>query len=204
MKNLFIAAVLLATFGGAHAGPSIVVDGSFEQKAQADGSWAIYQTLPGWSTVSGSGIELRNHVAGNAATGKNFVELDSNSNSGIAQTLTTTAGSFYTLAFDYSARAGVGAASNGIEVLWNGASVASVTADGNGLSGNDWHLFSYTVAGTGSDVLSFRAVGISDGLGGSLDSVAVTAAIPEPSTYAMMFAGLVAIGFSLRRRRSGR
>ena len=204
MKNLVIAAALLATLGSAHAGPSIVVDGSFEQQAQADGSWAVYQTLPGWSTVSGSGIELRNHVAGNAATGMNYVELDSYDNSGMAQTLTTLAGSFYTLSFDYSARAGVAAASNGIEVLWNGASVASVTADGNGLSGNDWHLFSYTVAGTGSDVLSFRAVGISDSLGGSLDSVSVTAAIPEPSTYAMMFAGLVAIGFSLRRRRSDR
>ena len=204
MKNLVIAAALLAMLGSAHADTSIVVNGSFEQQAQATGTWGIYQTLPGWSTVSGSGIELRNQVAGNAATGKNFVELDSNSNSGMSQTLTTMAGSFYTLSFDYSARGGVSAASNGIEVLWNGASVASVTADGNGLSGNDWHLFSYTVAGTGSDVLSFRSVGISDSLGGSLDSVSVTAAIPEPSTYAMMFAGLVAIGFSLRRRRSGR
>lgn len=204
MKKLIIAAALFASLGSAHAGPSIVVNGSFEQQAQANGSWAVYQTLPGWSTVSGSGIELRNKVAGNASTGMNFVELDSYNNSAMAQTLTTIAGSFYSLSFDYSARAGVGAASNGIEVLWNGASVASVTADGTGLSGNDWHLFSYTVTGTGSDVLSFRAVGISDSLGGSLDSVSITTAVPEPSTYAMLFAGLVLIGFSLRRRRSER
>ena len=205
MKNLIIiTAALLAALGSAQAASSIVVDGSFEQQAQATGTWAVYQTLPGWTTFAGSGIELRNGVAGDASNGKNYVELDSHSNSGMAQTLTTLAGSFYTLSFDYSARAGIAAASNGIEVLWNGASIATVTADGKGSFGNDWHLYSYNLLGTGSDVLGFRAVGTSDGFGGSLDSVSVTAAIPEPSTYAMMFAGLVAIGFSLRRRRSDR
>lgn len=203
MKKLLIAATLLAALGSAHAAANLVVDGSFEAQAQATGTWNVYGTLPGWSTVSGSGIELRNHVAGNAFDGSNYVELDSYSNSAMAQTITTAAGSFYTLSFEYSARAGVGAASNGIEALWNGTSVASVTADGSSLSGNDWHLFSYSVRGTGSDVLSFRAVGISDSLGGSLDAVAVTA-VPEPSTYAMMFAGLALIGFSLRSRRKPR
>ncbi len=203
MKKLILTATLLASLGAAHAANNLVVNGSFEDQAQAAGTWGVYGSMPGWSTVSGSGIELRNQVAGNAFDGSNFVELDSYDNSGMAQTLTTVAGSFYTLAFDYSARAGVGAASNGIEVLWNGASVASVTADGSGLSGNDWHLFSYSVLGTGSDLLTFRAVGTSDSFGGSLDAVSVTA-VPEPSTYAMMFGGLALIGFSLRRRRSAR
>lgn len=203
MKYLLVTAALLAAFGSAHA-ESIVVDGSFEQHAQADGSWNVYATLPGWTTTAGPGIELRNQVAGNASDGKNFVELDSYGNSAMAQTLTTLAGSVYTVTFDYSARTGVGAASNGIELLWNGASVATVTADGSGLSGNDWHAFSYSVTGTGSDVLSFRAIGTSDGVGGSLDAIAVTAAVPEPSTYAMLVGGLGLIGFSLRRRRSAR
>ncbi|MBC8056761.1 MAG: PEPxxWA-CTERM sorting domain-containing protein [Rhizobiales bacterium] len=204
MKNLVITAALLASLGSAHAGPSIVVDGSFEQQAQASGTWGVYQTLPGWTTFAGAGIELRNSVAGTASSGKNFVELDSHRNSGMSQTLTTLAGSFYTLSFDYSAREGIAAASNGIEVLWNGASVATLTADGTGFSGSNWNLYSYNLLGTGSDVLGFRSVGTNDGFGGSLDSVAVTTAVPEPATWAMTLAGFALVGFWLRRRRSNR
>ena len=204
MKKTLIAATLLASLGAAQADASIVVNGSFEAQAQAAGTSSVYQTLPGWTTTGGSGIELRNQLVGNASDGSNFVELDSYSNSAMAQTLTTLAGALYTLSFDYSARAGVGNGSNHIQVLWNGASVATVTADGSAQSGNDWLSYSYSVLGTGSDVLSFRAIGVSDSLGGSLDAVAVTAAVPEPSTYAMLFAGLALIGFSLRRRRSER
>ena len=40
------------------------------------------------------------------------------------------------------------------------------------------------------------ATGNSDSYGTSLDNVSVTAAIPEPSTYALMFGGLAAIGSS--------
>ena len=204
MNKLLLAVALAASFGVAHAGTAnLVVDGSFEDQAQAAGSWNVYSAINGWTTVSGSGIELRDQVAGNAFDGKNYVELDSSSNSAMAQTLTTTAGSLYNLSFAYSARAGVDAASNPIEVLWNGVSVATVTANGIGLSGNDWHLFNYSVKGTGSDTLTFRAMGTNDSVGGSLDAVTVSA-VPEASTYAMMFFGLVAIGFSVGRRRTQR
>jgi hypothetical protein len=204
MKKLLLAALLAASFGAAHAGPNLVVDGSFEDQAQGAGSWSVYNTINGWTTVGGSGIELRNNVAGAAFDGVNFVELDSYNNSAMAQTLTTVAGASYDLSFAYSARTGVAAASNLVEVLWNGISVASITADGSGLSGNDWHVFSYAVTGTGSDTLVFRAGGTNDSLGGSLDAVGITAAVPEPSTYAMMFLGLGLIGASLSRRRKMR
>jgi hypothetical protein len=203
MNKLLLAAALAASVGVAHAGTNLVVDGSFEDQALSAGNWGVFGAINGWTTTSGSGIEVRNQVAGNAFDGHNYVELDSNNNSTMAQTLTTIAGAQYTLSFDYSARAGVSAASNPIEVLWNGVSVATVTADGSSLSGNDWHLFSYGVTGTGSDTLSFRAVGTNDSVGGSLDAVSVSA-VPEASTYAMMFAGLIAIGFSLRGRRDKR
>jgi hypothetical protein len=204
MNKLLLAVALAASFGVAHAGPTnLVVDGSFEDQAQAAGSWNVYNKINGWTTVSGSGIELRDQVAGNAFDGKNYVELDSYNNSAMAQTLTTTAGSLYTLSFAYSARAGVDAASNPIEVLWNGLSVATVTGSGLGQSGNVWSTFNYAVTGTGSDVLTFRAMGTNDSVGGSLDAVSVSA-VPEASTYAMMFFGLVAIGFSVGRRRTQR
>lgn len=204
MKKLLLAALLAASFGAAHAGPNLVVDGSFEDQAQAAGSWSVYNSINGWTTVSGSGIELRNDVAGTAFDGVNFVELDSHSNSAMAQTLTTVAGATYNLSFAYSARPGVSAGSNLIQVLWDGIALAAVTANGNKLSDNDWHVFNYTVTGSGSDTLTFRALGVNDSLGGSLDAVTVTTAVPEPSTYAMMFLGLGLIGASLSRRRKMR
>jgi len=203
MKKLLLAVALAASFGAAQAG-NLVVDGSFEDQAQAAGSWNVYNAINGWTTVSGSGIELRNDVAGTAYDGVNFVELDSYSNSAMAQTLTTVAGASYDLSFAYSARAGVSAGSNPIQVLWNGVGITTVTANGSNLSGNDWHLFNYTVTGTGSDTLTFRAIGVNDSLGGSLDAVTVTAAVPEPSTYAMMFLGFGLMGVSLSRRRKPR
>ncbi|MEP7100303.1 MAG: PEP-CTERM sorting domain-containing protein [Burkholderiales bacterium] len=204
-KNLVAAAALLAALGSAHAATNLVVDGSFEDQAQATGSWNVYGTLPGWTTVSGSGIELRNQVAGSAFDGKNFVELDSYNNSAMAQTLTTTAGTFYTLSFEYSAREGVAAASNAIGVYWNGGLLGTAMLDGIGQSGNVWHQYSFTVqgSGNGNDTLTFAAAGTNDALGGSLDAVSITA-VPEPSTYAMMFGGLLLIGLSLSRRRAKR
>lgn len=56
------------------------------------------------------------------------------------------------------------------------------------------------VVGTGNDVLRFSATGPNDSLGGSLDNVSLTAAVPEPGTYALMAAGLLALGFITRRR----
>ena len=170
MKNLIAAAALLATLGSAHA-QNIVVDGGFESVSQATGSWNVYSSIPGWTTTSGSGIEVRDNVAGNAYEGHNYVELDSNDNSAMAQTLTTHAGTQYTLSFEYSARTGVAASSNPISVYWDGALLGTADLDGTAQSGNVWNLYTYTVTGTGSDVLNFAAGGISDSVGGSLDAV---------------------------------
>jgi hypothetical protein len=200
MHKLLLAALLAASFG-ARADTNLVTNGSFEEQLQAAGSWNVYTALDGWSTVSGSGIELRNALVGTAYAGSNFIELDSNDNSAMAQTLTTVAGAQYALSFAYSARPGVAADSNPIEVLWNGASVTTVSADGSGFSDNVWSLYSVALTGTGSDTLSFRAIGTSDGLGGALDSVAVIA-VAEPSTWMTMIAGFAVIGLALGRRRS--
>ena len=197
MKNIILAAVLAASFGGANAA---LVNGSFDDQVQNPGSWGVYQSLPGWTTASGSGIEVRNAVAGSAFDGGNYVELDSYSNSSMSQAVTTTAGALYTLSFAYSAREGVAYASNTVQALWNGSSVATVSADGTAQSGNVWNIYSYTVTGTGHDTLTFAALGTNDTLGGSLDAVSLTAAVPEPSTWALMLGGMGLVGFSARRR----
>lgn len=203
MKNILATVALIGSMGLAHA-QNLVVDGSFESVKQAPGTWNVYTALPGWTTTSGPGIEVRDQLAGKAFDGNNFVELDSTSNSAMAQTLSTVAGQSYVLSFAYSARGGVPASSTPISVSWDGTLVGTADLDGTHQSGNVWNIYSYTVTARGNDVLSFAAGGASDGYGGSLDAVSVVAAVPEPSTVLLMLGGMVVIGLSLRGRRGGR
>lgn len=195
----FVAAALLAA--PLLASANLVTNGSFEADAQAAGTWGIYPNLTGW-TGGQFGIELRNNVAGAAYDGVNYVELDTTQNSLMNQSIGTSLGQAYELSFAYSAREGVSAASNGIEVFWNGLSHGVFTAVG-APSGHLWNVYTLNVTGAaGSSTLMFQAVGLGDSYGGSLDAVSLTPAIPEPETYALMLAGLAAIGFVARRRKA--
>lgn len=193
MKKIALLLVLAALPTLASA--NLVVNGSFEDDIQASGTWSV-GPLTGWN----SGAELRNNVAGTASDGVNFVELDHYFNGSIFQSFTGLSGQ-YNLSFDYSARPGVGIASNPIQAWWNGVLLTTVSASGIGQSGNNWSTLGFLVSGTGNDILTFAAAGTSDSLGGSLDNVILTA-VPEPETYGMMLAGLGLIGFAARRRRA--
>lgn len=211
MKKNFSAFALALSALALHttASAALVRNGSFEDvspaagvQTQAPGTWAVYGTLDGWATTAGSGIEVRNAIAGTASDGSNYVELDSFGNTTMAQTILTTVGAYYTLSFDYSPRAGVAAGSNGIDVLWNNTllNLSPITANGIGLSNHAWTTFIFGVVGTGSDLLSFRSVGTNDSLGGSLDNVRL---VPEPAMLASFAAGLAALGLASKRRRQG-
>lgn len=206
MSNTRIAAIALCLAApfAAHAG-ELIVNGSFEDPGVNAGTWSILKNMPGW-TASGSGIEVRNGVAGTTPFGNNFVELDThhaNSNSWMAQTVTTDIGKRYTLSYHYSPRAGVAGNSNDITVSWNGIALTTNAGSGVGNSNHVWQMFSHTVKGTGSDTVSFMAGGLQDTYGGSIDNVSLMAAVPEPGTYALLAAGLAAVGFVARRRSAG-
>ena len=201
--KLSFCAALFAAAGSASAVTELIVNGSFEANKQAANTWNIYNNLTGW-TGGQFGIELRNNVAGAAFDGVNFVELDTTHNSLMYQNIHTTKGQAYTLSFEYSPRPGVALDSNGIEVLWNGKTVATEQAQGLNNGKNSWQHYSFNVIG-GNDVLSrleFRAVGRNDSYGGSLDKVSLISAVPEPDTYAMLLVGAGLIGFAARRKKN--
>jgi hypothetical protein len=199
MRSQVLAlAALLASPLLAGAATNLVSNGSFEANAQGQASWSIRNTLDGWN-VGGLGVELRNGVSGGALDGSNFIELDTTGNSWISQSFATVAGQTYLLSFSYAQRPdNKGVASNGI--AWSAGSVSQAVV-GQDLS-TAWTTVNSSFVATGtSTTLSFSALGSSDSYGTSLDKISVSA-VPEPQTYALMLAGLAAVGLIARRRKT--
>jgi hypothetical protein len=195
ISKYLIAVSMAAAACGASA-QNIVVNGSFEENAQANGTWSIYNNLVGWTGQSN--IELRNNVAGTAQQGVNYVELDTTRNMSMTQTIQGYGD--YLLSFWYSARPGVAAGSNGLSYSL-GSLTGSVLNNVAGGNANSWQHFQGVVTLNGKTSLTFGAIGVTDSYGGSLDNISVTA-VPEAETYAMMLAGLGMIGTIVRRRKS--
>ena len=198
MRMLLLTAALVAPMA-AWADDNLLVNGSFEATAQANGSWYIYSAIPGWT--ANPAVEIRDNVVGKAQEGSNYAELDANVNGSITQSFATVAGAEYTLSFWYSNRTNTAVATNGLSFGFGNGWIAAPALAVNNSGDNQWSQVSYNfVASSGTTTLSFMATGSNDSYGSSLDNVSV-AAVPEPSTYALMFGGLAAVGFIARRRR---
>lgn len=199
-KSLVCAAIAAGAFSA--QAQNLVVNGSFEQVSasttQNTGTWAIYNSITGWNGTPN--IEVRDSIAGNAQQGSNYVELDTNNNSGMFQTIAAGAG-WYELSFWYSARMNVAAGSNGLGFTFGSLSGQVLNTTAGAPSGNVWQQYTGLVLLNGPTSLMFYATGKSDSLGGSLDNVTVTA-VPEPESYAMMLAGLALMGTIARRRKT--
>ncbi len=159
---------------------NILRDGSFENPVSGaayvnSGSWAHRSSLGAWTALSTGQMEVWNNFWSTTATdGTNFLELDIEGGlDGFYQDVSTVQGASYLLTFDARLRSGFAAATQAIEVVWNGVVVQTLTPGAN------WAQFSATVTGTGSasDRLTIREVNgqHSDGLGALLDNFSLVA-----------------------------
>jgi hypothetical protein len=197
-RLLLAAGMMVLPMTSAQA--NVIVNGGFEAPDIPAGTFQVFAAIPGWTLVAGHSIEMQDHVAGSPFEGNQFVELDSFANSSMQQLAPTTALQPYTLSFAYSPRPGVAAASNGIDVFFNGGLVTALATSGIGLQDTAWTVYSFTVVPTlGTSSVVFTATGVSDQLGGYIDDVRLTQA-PEPVTLSLLAIGLC--GVAARRFRS--
>lgn len=216
-----IAAAVFASLALPAAASTIVVNGSFESGVPGNSrglnngayfgnlntsgpSWDRWANINGWRKTSGSGIEVQSNrtlSTIDAQDGTHYVELDSNNNSSMAQTLALGVGK-YVLSFWYSPRT-YDPKTNGIEYTIGGGLAGGRVTNGTPKGakvGNwveIWKVFNIVTAGNYD--LKFSAVGLSDSYGGLIDNVNV-APVPLPAAGLGMVAALGGLG-ALRRRR---
>lgn len=158
----------------AQAQEELIVNGGFESPQLSSSTWHTFTSIPGWGLSYGPSIEVQKRVAGSPYEGNQFVELDSHSNSGIFQDISTSPRASYRLSLAFSPRPGTSADDNILEIYWAGELLATVTRPGNGLSDTRWTRLSYNVTATSSTTrLELRDAGISNGLGTYVDAVSL-------------------------------
>lgn len=203
ISKLALAGVLALAAGGA-AQAATIVNGSFEDHP-AISNWAVFGSIPGWTTSSGAGIEIQtNATLGtiDAHSGNSYVELDSHNNSSMEQVLDFTETGLYELSFWYSPRRDL-IASNTIEFFLGGTMLGSVTGpDGVATAVGQWSLVTaqFMIDTIGQQTLRFAAAGTNDSYGGLIDDVSI-AAVPVPAGGVLLLTALG--GLALARRRKG-
>ena len=208
-RGLFVGASMLAAAGCAHA--NLLVNGGFEEPTFPDnGVHYVHLTgteLTGWTSFSTYfGTVLFNTSYDPVTEGQQAVQIEAPGDS-ISQSFATVIGTHYTLSFDMTAFSGYGGPGLGhascpcTSILDVSVGPASATVNSSSL-GYVTQTLDFT-ADASTTTLTLMNPSFPPGIGNypEVDNVSV-AAVPEPETYALMLAGLGALGFVARRRRA--
>jgi hypothetical protein len=203
-----VGLVALAAAVPAQAAANLFVNGSFETPTVSYQELGGGSTvITGWTTVL-SGVEHFNAPAngvGAAADGVMVVDLANFTfltGGGLEQAVATTPGQSYDISF---------AAGNSLSSGRTGTGIVKVTIDGSSTQSfatavasspaMAWAVRSFSFVATGnSTVIRFWNDQNPNLYFADIDAVSVAASVPEAQSWAMLAAGLVAIGSCLRRR----
>ncbi len=162
------------TLVGATMKSELLVDGSFESAPVAAHTWSHFAQVGGWQSDTGVEVWGKDFIE-KASNGDKLMELDyDNKFSKVWQDVKTTAGEEYHLSLDSAMRPGTSAATNAINVFWNGVEVGRIEPHSS-----TWNTNEFKVVGTGgNDRLEFREdVRGNDSFGGLIDNVSLKGAV---------------------------
>jgi hypothetical protein len=191
-RMLAVAAAMVLS-AGAHAAAPVFSD-NFDSDAQGTNVG-----VAGWVLTGGSVdvVPVGDDFHFLSAANGNYVDLDGSTNQAatLTKTLTGLADGEYALTFELAGNQRDG----GVEattVTMSGATSTVITPGQN--DDSFFTVIGHSIGG----VLTFSFHDDStDNVGSLLDNVSVTA-VPEPGSLSLMLAGIAALGFTARRRRS--
>jgi hypothetical protein len=215
-KLLFSASLIFTLCGSAQA--AVVFSNGFESPTVPVGGFFIYApgaTFGPWTAV---GIAASSVISGSftqsgitflAQEGNQWADLagsNSNSTEGFGTSISTVVGQFYDVSFwvgNVINPGGFFGISTTVNAFVNGLpAFTAVNTSGNGTTQTWQHYNFQTLATSATTTFSFiNADPFSDYLSG-LDNVQIIeiAAVPEPSTWAMLILGFAGVGFMAYRR----
>ena len=211
IRILLLALPFALGSAAAQAAPNLLSNGSFETPNIAGNNYTFYgagsTAVTGW-TVVGADTQLTRTEFVPAAHGNQWIDLTGQYgyNKGLrSDAVATAVGQRYTLSFDLGDYYLPGFQTSTLAVSINGAPQTLFT---NIYQGGvmDWERMSFDwVADSASAQITFLGVqngSLSNDAVIGLDNVVFEAVsvVPEPSTYAMMLAGLALLGARMRRK----
>jgi len=188
---------------------NLVANCSFENGPPPSGpNYQFVATLPDWSVSGGQFERWSNGFNGfTSKDGVTHLELDSDlGNTSIWQFLNTTVGVRYDVSFWVAHRSLNGQVSQ-LDVLVGGTAPSNLWFTTPQLTDNSptqyqWRNYTTSFTATqASTQLVFRGAGPSNTYGDHIDNISVVSTVPEPSTYALMAAGLLGLFGAARRRK---
>jgi hypothetical protein len=209
------AAALLATSG--HAATNLLTNGSFEDASAGSPAPASNQTftqyvgtsnMAGWLVVGDSVAWIGGAQFGlSASDGSKFLDLTDYAlgapYGGVQQSFASTPGQSYTLTFDLGSSAQWGATSAITAMVAVVAGTSSQTFTSTNLTGNNvWQTYSMTFTAV-NPMTTITLQGAAGDYYIGLDNVSVmaTTPVPEPSSWALLAAGLATVGSLAARRK---
>jgi hypothetical protein len=201
----FSAAITVSLCANAQAGMNLVANAGFETNDMTDWTDGSTAGVQSWIVVNGVSGVLPNTGDSFAITNCEGSSCISPTSAGgfISQDLNTIAGQSYTLSFylsteDIDLRAPKGTASpTEAAVYWQGVQVFDLP---NPVSAPGYAQYTVTGLLATSSIMTLRFNGRADSGFLAMDDVSVTAAVPEPASWASMLVGLAAACLAAPRR----